>query len=154
MDTKVHDSAHSKRCGKAVGTVPVKIFTQELLRKLHPAKQPDALAVAKISGLAPVALGKSPTLILEEVHDSFNLGTILRCAEAFGIKHVLCVIQNAAARLFSPRTLRSSMGAIFRLKLSMMENASAVILHCRRHGVHIVATPPHCDELVAWSNLR
>ena len=97
--------------------VTMKIFTQELLKKLDPTKQPDALAVAKIPGLAPGFRGRGRNLILEEVHDSSNLGTILRCAEAFAINEVLCVMQNAAARLFSSTTVRSSRGAMFRLSL-------------------------------------
>ena len=104
--------------------VTVKIFTQELLKKLDPTKQPDALAVAKIPGLAPGFRGRGRNLILEEVHDSSNLGTILRCAEAFGIKEVFCVMQNTSSRLFARKSIRSSMGAIFHLELSVMESAS------------------------------
>lgn len=65
--------------------VPVKIFTQELLKKLHPVKRPDALAVAQISSLAPGFVRRDQILILEGINDPFHLGTILRCAEAFGL---------------------------------------------------------------------
>merc|ERR1712193_70362 len=104
---------------KWAATVPVKTFTQKSLKKLHPTRQPDALAVAKLPSLAPGCLGRDRILILEEIRDSFNLGKILRCAEAFGITEVFCIMQDAAA-LWS---VQSSMGASFCLKLSMMESA-------------------------------
>ena len=47
--------------------------------------------------------------------------------------------------------IRSSMGAMFYLKLSVMESAAAAMSHCRRHGMRIIATTPHCDEDLAWS---
>merc|ERR1711896_107633 len=44
------------------------------------------------------------------------------------------------------------MGAMFRLNLSVMESAAAAVSHCRRHGMRIIATTPHCDEDLAGSN--
>ena len=64
--------------------VPVKI-TQELVKKLDPTKRPDVFGVAKIPSLALGFLGRDRILMLEDMHNSFELGTTLRCAEAFGI---------------------------------------------------------------------
>lgn len=103
------------------------MLTQELLKKLHQTKRPEALAVARIPSLAPGFLGRDQILMLEGVHELFTLGTILRCAEAFGTKEVLSIIQNTTTCLFSRTTIRSSMGAIFRVKVSGMESAAAAI---------------------------
>lgn len=122
-------------------------MTQDLLKMLHPVKKPDVLAVAKIRSLIPSFLGRDQNLILEKIQDSFNFGTILRCAEAFGIMQVVCVMQNAAAHMFSCKTVRASMGGIFRLEsLSVIEGAAAAILYCRRHGIRVIATTTHCNE--------
>ena len=87
-------------------------------------------------------------MILEKIDDPFSVGTILRCAEAFGIKEVLCVMQNAAERAY----VRSSMGAIFRLNISVMDSAEKAIAHCRRYGIRVIATTPHCDDDLACAN--
>ena len=51
-------------------------------------------------------------LILENVQDPGNVGTVLRTANAFGCGAVVLV--GACADPYSPKTIRASMGAVFR----------------------------------------
>ena len=53
-------------------------------------------------------------IILEDIQDPGNIGTILRTANAFGISAV--IMTGACADIYSPKAVRSSMGAIFRQK--------------------------------------
>ncbi|MFG0589172.1 TrmH family RNA methyltransferase [Acinetobacter sp. YQ_14] len=53
------------------------------------------------------------TLILENVQDPGNVGTLLRSAAAANIKQVICTQRSAS--LWSPRVLRAGMGAHFSL---------------------------------------
>lgn len=53
------------------------------------------------------------TLILENVQDPGNVGTLLRSAAAANIKQVICT--QGSALLWSPRVLRAGMGAHFSL---------------------------------------
>ena len=55
------------------------------------------------------------TLILENIQDPGNLGTILRSAAAFGVEQIICSIGTVSA--WSPKVLRSGMGAHFELKI-------------------------------------
>lgn len=61
---------------------------------------------------------KIDTLILENVQDPGNVGTLLRSAAAANIKQVICT--QGSASLWSPRVLRAGMGAHF--SLSCFEN--------------------------------
>ena len=54
------------------------------------------------------------TLILENVQDPGNVGTLLRSAAAAGIQQVVCT--KGSASLWSPRVLRAGMGAHFAIK--------------------------------------
>ena len=58
-------------------------------------------------------------VILENVQDPGNVGTVIRTANAFGIGAVLLV--GACADLYNPKTVRSTMGAIFRQRVEQME---------------------------------
>ena len=60
-------------------------------------------------------------VILEDLQDPGNVGTVLRTANAFGIKAVVLV--GACADLYSPKTVRASMGAIFRQKAFCLDNS-------------------------------
>lgn len=89
---------------------------------------PDAL-FASLSGLeSPARMGfvmpwtteKSVlpdvmTVVLDRLQDAGNVGTILRCASAFGFRQVLAIKGTAA--LWSPKVLRAGMGAHFGLHL-------------------------------------
>ena len=52
-------------------------------------------------------------VILENIQDPSNLGTILRSAEAFGINNI--ILSHNCVDIYSPKVLRGSMGAIFRI---------------------------------------
>ena len=52
-------------------------------------------------------------LALDNLQDPNNLGTILRSAEAFGIDCI--VMSNDCCDIYSPKVVRGSMGAIFRI---------------------------------------
>lgn len=53
-------------------------------------------------------------IALDRISDPGNVGTIIRTAEWFGFQQVL--LSKGCADLYNPKTIRSSMGAIFRIK--------------------------------------
>ena len=69
-------------------------------------------------------LSSDKILLLDCVQDSGNLGTMLRTAEALGIGGV--VLGDGCADMWSPKTLRASMGSAFRLPSCVMDTARAV----------------------------
>lgn len=54
-------------------------------------------------------------LILDGISDPGNMGTILRSAEAFGVKSA--VISSDCIEIYNPKVVRSSMGSVFRLSV-------------------------------------
>ena len=59
--------------------------------------------------------GFSRAILLENVQDPGNVGTVIRTAAAMGVDTVL--LCGACADVYSPKTARATMGAIFREKL-------------------------------------
>lgn len=57
-------------------------------------------------------------IVLENLQDPGNVGTVLRTANAFGIDLVILV--GACADIYNPKTVRASMGAIFRQRVVKM----------------------------------
>lgn len=54
-------------------------------------------------------------MVLEGVQDPGNVGTVIRTASAFGISAV--VLTGGCADLYNPKTVRATMGAIFRQRV-------------------------------------
>jgi rRNA methylases len=55
------------------------------------------------------------TLVLDEIQDPGNLGTIIRLADWFGISSIVCSINTADC--FNPKVVQATMGAIARVKI-------------------------------------
>ena len=59
--------------------------------------------------------GLRNALVLEGVQDPGNVGTVIRTANAFGMDAV--ILTGSCADLYHPKTVRATMGAIFRQKV-------------------------------------
>jgi TrmH family RNA methyltransferase len=55
------------------------------------------------------------TLILDTIQDPGNMGTIIRCADWFGVKHIICT--KDSADVFNPKVVQSTMGSIARVQV-------------------------------------
>jgi len=87
---------------------------EDVMHSVSPAQTPQG--VLSVCGMRPAELPKSlggrHYVVLDGVQDPGNVGTILRTADAFWADGVFLV--NACADLYSPKTVRASMGAVFR----------------------------------------
>lgn len=88
-------------------------------------------------------------LILNDVQDSGNVGTLLRTAAAVGIDTVLCT--SGTAQVWSPKTLRAGMGAQFALTIYEGLGVSDILAHVT---VPLLATSSHTDTLIYEHDLR
>ena len=66
-----------------------------------------------------------PALLLDNISNPGNLGTILRSAEWFGIKNVF--VSTNTVDPYSPKTIQSSMGAHFHIPSIVQTNLIEVI---------------------------
>ena len=80
-------------------------------------------------------------LILEDVQDTGNVGTLLRSAAAAGIRQVICTAGTAS--VWSPRVLRAGMGAQFGLEMFEHADISEVI---QRLDVPLYSTSSHASR--------
>lgn len=84
----------------------------ELLRYASPMKNsPGPLFTVRMKRAGEKLPAKS-AIVLETVQDPGNVGTVIRTANAMGIDAV--VLLGGCADLYGPKTVRSTMGAIFR----------------------------------------
>lgn len=72
-------------------------------------------------------------LILENLQDPGNLGTIMRTAEAAGVNGV--IMSRDTVDIYNPKVVRSTMGAIFRLPFAYADDLNAVMKQCKQLGI-------------------
>lgn len=82
-------------------------------------------------------------LLLEDIQDPSNLGAILRTAEALGFPAV--ALSGGCCDVYSPKVLRGSMGAVFRLPCLTAEDLPGFIGALRADGFLTGAAVPAED---------
>lgn len=90
---------------------------EELARASLLKAPQDVLAVFELPsyGFDAGVVSHSLCLALDNVQDPGNLGTIIRVADWFGIRHIFCSAGTADA--FNPKTVQATMGALTRVQL-------------------------------------
>lgn len=84
---------------------------RELVEHASPLKNSPG-PVFSVRMAAYDAAGTGSVIVLETVQDPGNVGTVIRTASALGIDQVL--LCGGCADLYNPKTVRATMGAIFR----------------------------------------
>ena len=107
------------------------------------------LAIVDVPSSSQALDFKADTLILENVQDPGNVGTLLRSAAAAGIEQIICT--KGSASLWSPRVLRAGMGAHF--SLHTFENIELEDVLAQFQIPVYVTSSHHADSLYS-KNLR
>lgn len=91
-------------------------------------------------------------LALENLQDPGNLGTILRTAEAMGIDGVL--LSSGCTEIFSPKVVRASMGAVFRINYAAGIDLIKIIYSLKADGFKTYAAVAQGGDDICSSELN
>lgn len=72
-------------------------------------------------------------LLLEDLQDPGNVGTILRTAEGAGVDGV--IMTKNCVDIYNPKTIRSTMGSIYRVPFFVVEDLDETLNLLKKHGV-------------------
>lgn len=76
-------------------------------------------------------------LILEDIQDPGNLGSIFRSAEGAGVTGI--VMSTGTADVYNPKVVRSTMGSIFRLPFVYTDDIEHFVVQAKEYGIHTYA---------------
>jgi TrmH family RNA methyltransferase len=96
--------------------VKVIAVDEAILKQISALTTPNqAMALLNIPESTPAVLKGVVTIALETIQDPGNLGTIIRIADWFGIKQVICSPDCVDA--YNPKTIQATMGSIARVRI-------------------------------------
>lgn len=130
-----------ERYGKLLEPVTDKVFG-----KMTDTKTPQgllALVEKKEFTLVSLLEGKGSSLkrpflmFLENVRDPGNLGTIVRMSEAAGVTGI--VMSRETADIYNPKTVRSTMGSIYRMPFTYVDDLIESIKKADENGMRVYA---------------
>ena len=111
--------------------------TDEVFRKMSDTQSPQGiLSVVRQthSDLVNILDQDNPMLLLlEDVQDPGNLGTMFRSAEGAGVNGIL--MSRGTADVYNPKVVRSTMGAIFRMPFLYVDSIPETMGQLRKKGI-------------------
>jgi len=128
------------------------LTTEPVLKKISTTDSaPDAVAVAKqkIFTLEDIKSAKK-VVLLENIKDLGNLGTILRTAKAFSQDAV--ILFGDTVDLYNPKCVRSAVGNLWKIPVVQIKDFS--VLKSQFEEFEKVATLPKADDTLFLKNYK
>lgn len=113
----------------------------ELFRKMSDTQTPQGILTVVRQPkyrLEELLCSENPLLVvLENLQDPGNLGTILRTGEGAGITGV--IMSDHTVDIFNPKTVRAAMGSLYRVPFVYEEDMKDILQKLHQHGIHTYA---------------
>lgn len=133
-------------------SVREEILTDAVFAYVSDTKSPQGilcLVKQKDYKLEDLLVDESQLMILEHLQDPGNLGTIFRTAEAAGVSGIL--MDKGCVDIYNPKTIRSTMGAIYRVPFLYTEELHKTMKELQSRGVKIYAA--HLEDSLDYDVL-
>ena len=144
-----------------------KTIEKELLKKIDYIQVPESifklisnvenpqgiLAVIKKNSNSDIIDEKSDFILaLDDIQDPGNLGTIIRTADSINLKQI--IVSKGTADAYNPKVIRSTMGAIYRVKIIETENLLETLKNLQKKKYKIVVTSLDAKKTIFNTNLN
>ena len=114
--------------------------TKKVFETLADVKSPQGIlaVVKKKIENEKINFKEDIIVVLDDIQDPGNLGTILRTVDSIGLTQI--VVSKNTADVFNPKVVRSTMGAIFRVNIIKSDNLKNTLQEIKKQGFEIVVS--------------
>lgn len=122
-------------------TKKIKIVTisNKIFNDISDVKTPQGiLAVIKKNQNNQIETNSDYILALDSLQDPGNMGTIIRTADSANINQI--IINKTTVDPYSPKVIRSTMGAIYRTNIIEVEDLKTTLKEMKSNGFQIITT--------------
>lgn len=117
------------------------LLSDEVMKKVSDTQTPQgALVVLNRPSYTLediVGNGEGTFVVLENLQDPGNLGTIIRTGEGAGIRGV--IMSQDTVDIYNPKTIRATMGSVYRVPFIYVETLSNSVCYLKEKGVRTYA---------------
>ena len=114
---------------------------EEVFRKMSDTQTPQGiLCVIERPNYSPeqlLGVEKPLLVVLENLQDPGNLGTIVRTGEGAGVTGV--IMSRGTVDIYNPKTIRATMGSIYRVPFVYAEDLQETVKMMKHRGIHTYA---------------
>lgn len=135
--------------GDKLGGLRVEIVADDVFDKMSDTKTPQGILCLirqfhyELSEMIAASTNKNHALfiVLEDLQDPGNLGTVFRTGEGAGVDGI--IMSSRTADVYNPKVIRSTMGSVYRVPFLYTDDLCAAIRTLQKHNVGVYAA--HLD---------
>lgn len=122
--------------------------TEKIFKYLSEVQSPQGIlaVIEKKSQITEIDYTQDIIVALDDVQDPGNLGTILRTVDSIGLTQLL--VSKGTADVYNPKVVRSTMGAIFRVKIIECEDLEKTLKEIKKHRFQIVVSSLQTENAI------
>ena len=122
--------------------------TQKIFNYLSEVQTPQGILAIIEKRDKDVAIDYTQDILvtLDNVQDPGNLGTILRTVDSIGLTQIL--VSKGTADVYNPKVVRSTMGAIFRVKIIECDDLRQTLKEVKKHKFKIVVSSLETQDTI------
>ena len=121
--------------------VRYELVTESVFKKISDTVTPQGiLCVMKIKESSMdevINSSNAHIVVLENIQDPGNIGTIIRTAEGAGVTGI--ILSKDCVDIYSPKVIRSTMGSIFRSKIAITDDVTDTLNTLKKKGIKTYA---------------
>lgn len=130
--------AYKKLMSLKASGVFVETVTNDVFKKASDTQTPQGILVlVKMLNYSFKDILGGNILVLEDIQDPGNLGTMVRTAEGAGVSGLL--MSKGTVDIYNPKTIRSTMGSLFRVPFYYAEDLLQAIDELKKSKVTVYA---------------
>lgn len=114
--------------------------TESIFKTLSDVNTPQGIlaVIGRNTHEAQIDYTQDIIIALDDIQDPGNLGTILRTVDSVGLKQIL--VSKGTADSYNPKVVRSTMGAIFRVKIIECKDLEKTLKEVKKHKYELLIT--------------
>lgn len=129
-----------ERYGDELPGFPCEVVADKVFEAVAETVTPQGvLAIVKMPeySLKTMIQQAGTLMLLEDLRDPGNLGTIIRTAEAAGVAGI--ILSRESVDVYNPKVIRSTMGAVYRVPFLYADDFYETLQVLKQHGVRLFA---------------
>ena len=139
----------TKGVNKSFSDIDTYIVTDGLLKKVTDTNY--LIPIVAVGNVNKKSQSTDFVVVLDDLKDFGNIGTIVRTCHAFGIDTVLSTRNDLD--LFQRKTVDSSRGRVFSTNFKTFQNPLDTITYLKKNNFQIVTTSPYGDKIQSLISL-
>lgn len=128
-------------CREKICQCDYELVSEEVFKKISDTQTPQGiLCVVKQYHytIEEMLKKENPMLVLlEDLQDPGNLGTIIRTGEGAGVDGI--IMTKDTVDIYNPKTIRATMGSVYRVPFLYTDNLGQVIGELKKRNIHTYA---------------